>query len=232
MTETHDQDDDHGLGLYDFLELYGIALARGGIRAGAAAVLIWIARTSKGLTGREATIDASRLAAELGLSERQIWRHVRTLTDAGWIERTTSATRGDKGKRGRRARYRLTRPLMFRSDETPLFPLTQIRKGMADVIAEEASGKRQTIPAGNAESPDVSVGNHLTFPNTSSDKNGQPAGTLLDTDGSDTDGFKRVVTSPTQVQTARTDDNPSTGEIARKGAAAARAALASSGVEL
>lgn len=114
------------LPLFEWLPLLALATGRKMIKAPQASVAMFIALSADGTSGEGATVDAGRLAVELGVSERQVWRHVRDLVDGGWIALSSPAIRGQKGKpgSGRRARYRLTSPRLDLSGQTGPHGLT------------------------------------------------------------------------------------------------------------
>lgn len=71
---------------------------------------IRVALDSRGAGGRDVTVDATLVAADLGISPRTVWRRVGTLEARGWLTQTHRPTRGRHGQAGRRARYALTTP--------------------------------------------------------------------------------------------------------------------------
>lgn len=98
------------IGLFEFLRYLALVMGRKRLHPVRASVAQFVALGCKGTTGTGATVDAQQIGLELGVTERQVWRHVEWLVDNGWLEQTEKPTRGLKGKPGRRARYRLTRP--------------------------------------------------------------------------------------------------------------------------
>jgi hypothetical protein len=79
--------------LFEFLEAVHIALARRLLAPAQASVAGLIAVWSPGTNAEDATVDAARLAIELDVSERTIWRHVRALVDGGWMVQTEAPKR-------------------------------------------------------------------------------------------------------------------------------------------
>lgn len=98
--------------LFEWLRLLAIAQARGSMPAKRAAVAVLIALDSRGTTGEDARVDDGQIALELGMHYVTVWRHVRALSGAGWLERVSAAVGAAKGKPGRRAVYRLTIPAL------------------------------------------------------------------------------------------------------------------------
>jgi hypothetical protein len=98
--------------LFEWWELMTIALARGVVPAKRAAVAMRIAQDSRGTTGEDARVDDQRIALELGMHYVTVWRHVKALSEAGWLVRVSVAVGAAKGKPGRRAVYRLAIPTL------------------------------------------------------------------------------------------------------------------------
>lgn len=98
--------------LFEWLEVLAVASARKVLKGPTVGVALFIALSSRGTSGEDATIDDLRLSAELGVSRRQVWRHVADLIDGGWLEQSAPPVRGRTGHpgSGRKARYRLTLP--------------------------------------------------------------------------------------------------------------------------
>lgn len=80
------RDDEHFF--FAWLQHLGVAIARKKLTNSAAGTAIFVALSSTGTSGEDATVDARRIAAEIGLSERQVWRHWKTLVAAGWFAQT------------------------------------------------------------------------------------------------------------------------------------------------
>ena len=98
--------------LFEWQHLLSIAMARGVMPAKRAAVAMLIALDSRGTTGEDARVNDGQIALELGMHSVTVWRHVRALSEAGWLERVSAAVGAAKGKPGRRAVYRLTIPTL------------------------------------------------------------------------------------------------------------------------
>jgi len=96
--------------LFEYLRHVALVQGRRQLHPVRASVVMFVALDSHGISGTRATVDAVTIATELGISPRQVWRHVEWAVENGWLEQTEKPTRGLKGKPGRRARYRLTRP--------------------------------------------------------------------------------------------------------------------------
>ena len=124
--EISDDDPAETVELFDWLPVAALAIGRGLLTRQESSVALFIALSTHGTSGRDGTIDAARLATELGRSERQVWRIVGALVDKGWITRTAPPVRGQRGKRGsgRRARYGLTLPRLDLSFDTGPVGLT------------------------------------------------------------------------------------------------------------
>lgn len=166
------------LKLFEWLPMVALAAGRKILLGPRVGVALFIALSSKGMTGQGATIDACRLATELGISERQVWRHVEALVDEGWVEQTQKPTRATKGRPGRRARYRLTDPCLNLSDDSDPIRLPEPTVTTSD----ETPTNHVTEPPANTshEGPKQPVDNpnRLTFPTESSDIAESENGTL------------------------------------------------------
>lgn len=114
--------------LFEWLQYLAMGTGRKWLNQREAAAALFIGLSCSGRTGEDATIDAERLATEMSVSERQVWRYVESLVDKGWIALSQPAVRGLKGKpgSGRRARYRLTRPFVPMSDQMATYGLTSV----------------------------------------------------------------------------------------------------------
>jgi hypothetical protein len=143
--------------LFGFLAVLAVALARRKLTAQQGGIALLIAITSRGTTGEHAVIDAEQLALEVGLSERQVWRHFAVLVERGWFVQTKLPKRPAKGERGQRARYRLTQPALN-------LGLGSLPDRVTSASAERAHGH-----SASAEPSDSSDRNRLTFPAPSCD---------------------------------------------------------------
>ena len=159
--------------LFGFLRVLAAAAGRGKVSRSQLGVAMFVALECNGLTGLGATIDASRISAELGISERQVWRHFTAMCQLGWFEQTHKPTRGYRGEAGRRARYRLTSP---RLDMTGVVQLPKRPEGTSDESAEAA------------ESHDSAAMDRLTVSVESNDVGEPGLGTVSPSDGSPSDG--------------------------------------------
>lgn len=144
--------------LFDYLDAVSIALARGHLSRTKASLAVLIAIESKGTTGEDATIDGGHLAHRLDVTERSVWRYVRDLTQAGWLERTSQARRGRSGKpgSGRRARYGLRIPAGRVSGHNPADGVTVATVGLSDDPAYGLTDSTRW--------PDSSERGHVTRP--------------------------------------------------------------------
>lgn len=164
---------------FEWTQLLAIALGRRALNPGKAAVGSFVAMSCKGITGVNAYVDAHRIASELDMSERQVWRHVSDLVEAGWFEQTQKPTRGTKGKAGRRARYRLTRAHVFTSHESTLFRVTDAHVATSHESPEDDTPEPSHESPEDAESSDTPDPNRLTLQAESSDIAERGNGTVL-----------------------------------------------------
>lgn len=173
---------------FEWTQLLAIALGRRALSPGKAAVATFVAMNCRGITGVNAYVDAARIALELDMSERQVWRHVTDLVDGGWFEQTQKPTRGSKGHGGRRARYRLTRAHLFTSHDSGLFRVTE----PAATTSHENTGDDNPEPSHDSveslESSDTLAPNRLTLQAESSDIATPENVAVLRRDCSTTDG--------------------------------------------
>lgn len=200
--------------LWEFLNLVAVALGRGKITKPQAATAMLVALTCKSKTGEDATVPADQLSVELGISVRQVWRHFKTVRDAGWFHQTGRPTRGYDGQVGRKARFRLTDPCLNLASDPSSFQLP-------DATGEAASENR-TSP----ESDDSFAPNRMTVSGESDDIAPREPGTVPPltvppltvppTVGSDSSGT---------TDRARTAGDDAPGIQVRDPAALARAAL-------
>jgi hypothetical protein len=183
------------------------------------AVAVLVALEGKGTTGDNCVVNADRIAVELGLSERQVWRLVAQLVDDGWLQQTVKAAPGGRRGPGRRARYRLTSPAVLMSDER----VTTSDAPMSDERVTEHAANSQTINGhGTPESVRRLSSNdpeRLTFSGVTSDiaesKNGTlPTSTVLRNPSRDL---------PTQLQVARDTTDADVAARASEARAALRA---------
>lgn len=180
--------------LFEWLPMLALASGRKLLTAPQSGVALFVALSTTGKTGEGATIDADRLATELDISVRQVWRHVEHLTDNGWLEQTQKPTRATKGRPGRKARYRLTDPRLVLSDETPAFAChddteprhTNQPENRLTPLPEDVSHDHPADPVDNA--------NRLTFPAESCDIAERDPGTVLPSDGYPTTTTTSVTT--------------------------------------
>lgn len=133
------------INLFRFLEHLAIAQGRKIIPAQRASVAMFIALDGKATTGADCRVDAGRIAAEIGLSERQVWRHVAALVEQKWLTQTVKANRRSRGKSGVRAAYRLTEPRLDLSDGSGANRVTRAAEQMSDGSAAD----RVTSQRGN-----------------------------------------------------------------------------------
>lgn len=148
---------------FQHAEYLAIALGRRALTPTRAAVAMFVAMNCKGTSGVNATVGAGRIAAELDISERQVWRHVAELVADGWFEQTQKPTRGSKGHPGRRARYRLTVPHIFTSPDSTVFPLTSQRDEVSHETPVDNPAETSDDFQKAAESSDVWDPNRLTL---------------------------------------------------------------------
>ena len=180
--------------LFEWLPELALASGRKMLTAQQVSVAMFIALSTKGKTGQGGTIDADRLAMELDISVRQVWRYVDVLTDGGWIERTQKPTRGTKGRPGRKARYRLTRPHVVLSHDPEVFAChddaderhTNQEPDRVPDPSDEMSHEVHEEPVDNP--------NRVTFPAESCDIAERDPGTVTPADGSTTTTSTSVTT--------------------------------------
>lgn len=182
------------LELFPWMELLALATGRKLVTQQANAIAMFVALSSKGTTGRDATIKAPRLSIELGISERQVWRYFKKLCDDGWLVRTSAPTRGEGGGKGRIARYRLTYPRVFVSHDMGSNRLTDRGVGVSH------------DQAGTTESSDTLGVNRLTLSAESSDIAERENGTVTPTYGSPTYGSPSGHPSALTTDRARAND--------------------------
>jgi hypothetical protein len=205
------------LGLFEFLRVVAVAVGRGKLTRGRAAVAMLAALSSSGTSGSNATVKAKALATELDVSERQVWRHFRALVDEGWFEQTAKPTRGYKGERGRVARYRLTSPRVWMAGDN------------SDNRVPDPSGEASHGNAGIGESSDTFTPNRVTLSAEPSATTTPESGTVSPSYGSTSDGLP-LLESDSCPTTDRArdidleDDDEVNVQTARR-ADAARAAL-------
>lgn len=158
--------------LFEFLLLLAVALGRRKITGPQASVAIFVALTSRGTTGERAQIKAARIATELGLSERQVWRHFRALLELGWFKQTEQPKRSKPGERARFARYRLTPPALDLSLDT----------GNLRVTPPAVEASHGSVEAGQPS--DTFDPNRLTLSDLPSDIPERESGTVTPSHGS------------------------------------------------
>lgn len=114
------------------------------------AVALLVALDSRGTTGDQAVVRVSAIAQRLGLSERQVYRHVAGLCADGLLTPSTTSAPG------RAARYRLTLPRVAMS-------------GVTDDTSPRDDGRRSTPTDDTSprddvrRTPDTFGGQHLTL---------------------------------------------------------------------
>lgn len=194
--------------LFEWLPTLALASGRKMLTAPQAGVALFVALSTSGKTGEGATIEADRLATELAISVRQVWRHVEHLVDNGWLEQTQKPTRATKGRPGRKARYRLTDPRLVLSNES------------ARIVCHDGTGTRHTNPPedrltdphGTVSHDDpadpVDSPNRVTFLAESCDTTERDPGTVPPSDGYPTTTTTSVTTGAAaardQLSQART----------------------------
>ena len=184
--------------LFVWLEHFAVAVGHGKVKTAApdraVAVALFLAVWSEGTTGQRAVIRDARLATELGVSSRTIWRDVADLVELGWLQKTQGSTRGRNGQKGRKARYRLAVPRL----DLSLGSLPdQLTSADADPLVWAAA---------QAESFDTLVVNHLTSGAKSSDSDGRRDGVVVPTDGYPSYGLPDGTSLADLLQTAREAD--------------------------
>lgn len=213
-------EDQAAVDLFEFLRLVAIAAARGRLTRMQAAVATLTALDSNGTTGTGVVVNAGRTAVELGISERQVWRHFSALDQVGWFIQTTRPTKGERGSRGRRARYRCGRPTI----DLGLISAPSILDRVTDSSAETSDDKpsiRVTDPRGELSDdesltpePSDSFDPHrLTVSAEPSDIAEREIGTLPTSGGSTSDGpTSAVVAAGAQPPDRARDDQPARDE--------------------
>lgn len=96
--------------LFEFLRVLEVAGHRRKLTRMVERVARLAAFDSDGTTGQHVVVNVERIAAELGISDRQVWQHFGTARDLGWFTQTQAPARGKQGVPGRRARYCCTVP--------------------------------------------------------------------------------------------------------------------------
>lgn len=104
------RDDLEPVDLFEFLRSIEVAAHRKKITRMQERVARLTAMDSTGTSGAGVVVNVARTAAELGITTRSVWIHMRALVEAGWFVQTVTPTRGTGGSPGRRARYQCTRP--------------------------------------------------------------------------------------------------------------------------
>jgi hypothetical protein len=152
--------------LFQWLEHLAIAqgnpkVERPKVSARHGAVAMWLAILSHGTSGKRITVNAERIAAELSVSTRTVWRGFYQLVGDGWFERTSAPTRptADEGE-PRKAEYRMTLPrLVLACDK----PSDREPTSGADLAHDEESGSPDRVPnsAGSCATPERESGSPL-----------------------------------------------------------------------
>lgn len=146
--------------LIQFVSLVAVALARKKITAMQGAVALQVALSSTGSTGRDALVNAQQIGTEVGLSERQVWRHFHALLTAGWFEQTAAPKRPTADGEGRRARYRLTLPVFdvtgagIPERQTPATEAMSHAEDGSEPASDTLTPQRLTLPP---SAPDVAT---------------------------------------------------------------------------
>lgn len=177
--------------LFEWQETLALAAARKLLKPPEFGIALFVALTASGTSGEGACIDAARIALEVDLSERQVWRHWHKLRDLGWFEQTSKPIRTGSGH-GKRARYRLTLP-----------PLDLSLGGLPDRVTEEPAVMSQ----GGGSPSDTFDTDRLTLSDSPSDIAEREHGTVLPSDGLPSDGYPSVVTAVCTEEDAREHDH-------------------------
>jgi hypothetical protein len=148
-----------------FAFLRSVALAAD-LDAATLRTLMLVAVTGDGTSGANVSVDAATIAAQRGVTERTVWRHLKRLRGT-WLEQTTAPTRGDRDRPGRRARYHLcipepsdtsTLPAVTRfaesSDTPPRADVPRFPES-SDIAPPEMSDENENHLTSGAESSDI-----------------------------------------------------------------------------
>lgn len=160
---------DYPENVFDWMRALYVALAHGQIKGPVAALAGFLALSGDGSSGENCYLDEDRFMAEFGIHRATLYRRLKVLRDAGWIEQTRLPAYTGEGslrpeRLGRKAQFRVAWP---RLDVRHDLPVESSRTTPPDDAIRQDSESCRITPLGRETQQAVDNPSRVAIPEVS-----------------------------------------------------------------